>query len=523
MNGEVKKRVFQIIKAALFCILLALVLYKVQETVTSKFPISKVSLFYDEKKDYDVLMFGSSHMETYISPMDLWDDYGYTSYNFGNVGERVAQSYWTMRNAVNHKKPKIIILDTYMFGRNYKHEEGRTDPTHTAWDGFPLTVTKIQGIRDMFDDSDIQLEFMFPFCKFHSRWNELNETDFYPKPSVSMGLRSYDEAYLLEVVPQKEPELTTESIELNDEMTDVIYLNKFIEFCEEQDIRLLLVHTPYSAETAYQQCVNAAKQLAAERGIPFIDFVAMDSVIDVGIDMYNPSHVNPSGMRKVTHYIGDYLNAHYDLSDKRTNREYDNWNEKYAAYSELKRGALKRCKNVESSLMLLHDDDRSAIISIKKDSALYKNELVMQVLQNINREHVLEADKDIKSKELITLTQLADAQETGEEYVLAVNPKTKEIMELTGAQENAVLNLNDNSFLYTVDDEGGYPVLMDMDEEKRESKKLKNYFSVKEDMSRPDMQIFILDNRSNEILMVKQFWVKGPVNEMTINGAVLAR
>ncbi len=44
------------------------------------------SEFLASDTEYDVLFFGSSHVYSAISPMQLWKDYGITSYNLGCGG-----------------------------------------------------------------------------------------------------------------------------------------------------------------------------------------------------------------------------------------------------------------------------------------------------------------------------------------------------------------------------------------------------------------------------------------------------
>ena len=43
----------------------------------------KLSPFFREEQDYDVLFLGNSHMINGVLPMQLWDEYGITSYNLG--------------------------------------------------------------------------------------------------------------------------------------------------------------------------------------------------------------------------------------------------------------------------------------------------------------------------------------------------------------------------------------------------------------------------------------------------------
>ena len=70
--------------------------------------------FLQEDRDYDVLFFGSSHAVNGIYPMELWKDYGITSYNLSGHGAGLAASYWTMRLATQYHKPRVAVLDVLL-------------------------------------------------------------------------------------------------------------------------------------------------------------------------------------------------------------------------------------------------------------------------------------------------------------------------------------------------------------------------------------------------------------------------
>ena len=73
----------------------------------------KSSDFFEQKEDFDVLFMGSSHMMNAVFPMDLWNDYGFVSYNMANGGEQTGGTYYNMLLALKHTKPKLIVLDTF--------------------------------------------------------------------------------------------------------------------------------------------------------------------------------------------------------------------------------------------------------------------------------------------------------------------------------------------------------------------------------------------------------------------------
>ena len=65
-------------------------------------------------------------------------------------------------------------------------------------------------------------------------------------------------------------------------------------------------------------------------------FFAMDTV-DYQTDMHDPdSHLNPSGARKITDYMGRLLSQQYKIPDQRNNPEYQSWYEDAEQYRQEK-------------------------------------------------------------------------------------------------------------------------------------------------------------------------------------------
>ena len=60
----------------------------------------KYGPFFEDQQDYDVLFLGTSRVLDGISPMELWRDYGITSYNMGNSSECLEVTEWVLRLAL---------------------------------------------------------------------------------------------------------------------------------------------------------------------------------------------------------------------------------------------------------------------------------------------------------------------------------------------------------------------------------------------------------------------------------------
>ena len=128
--------------------------------------------FLKEDRDYDVLFFGSSHVVNGVFPMELWKDYGITSYNLSGHGAGLPASYWTMRLATQYHKPRVAVLDV-LFAQSGTTEMS-ISLAHELLDPFPLSKTKLQAIRDLYPTKAQQAELLFPFDVYHNRWKQLD-------------------------------------------------------------------------------------------------------------------------------------------------------------------------------------------------------------------------------------------------------------------------------------------------------------------------------------------------------------
>ena len=98
------------------------------------------------------------------------------------------------------------------------------------------------------------------------------------------------------------------------------------------------------------------------------------------------------------------------------------------------------------ALMLLHDDDFACTVTIGAGNALFENEKLMTLMQNIAREHVFEEDLFAKwSNSLFPLERLDEAAQSGQSYAAGINRAAGEITETVGADvpEGVHITLSD--------------------------------------------------------------------------------
>lgn len=278
---------------------------------------SQKGIEYEKKNTIDYLVLGDSEAFTSISPMEIWNKHGFTGYNLGAPGERLQKTYYLFDKVLKNQKPKVVLLET-----------------NSAYRGFRISKEINEISRDF-------LKNYFAVYEHHNRWKSFKFTseksnNVKSRPSevnILKGFRcntkieSYKKGnYIRKTKKTKEiPKVPR------------YYLNKIIELCNKNDIQLILYTVPTPVNWSYEKH-NAINNFAKENKLPLIDLNLKNDVIKMDWikDTYdNGDHINFYGSKKVTNYMGNYLEKNTSLIDHRKDKKYEYWNDSWKEYLNL--------------------------------------------------------------------------------------------------------------------------------------------------------------------------------------------
>lgn len=320
----------------------------------------KNGAFLQEDREYDVLLFGSSHMVNGIYPQLLWRDYGITAYNLAGHGCGLAASYWTMRLAVAQHKPKAAVLDVLFAQSNTT--EMNISLAHELLDPYPLSKEKIRAVTDLYAGSADRAELLFPLDVYHNRWKELDsamvdrgfsgETDLSPEKGAQVRVR---------VTPAAAQELIPQSQSMQERTLAMDYIEKFVTYCLDNDIVPVLTYLPCQISQEWQESCNAALELGRQLGAQVVDMQYMD-LIDNDTDWYDEAdHLNPSGVKKTTDCLGAFLRETLSLEDHRDSAD---WQADYARYEAFLVAQMQTCTDLNSLLSLADLTDATVTLAV---------------------------------------------------------------------------------------------------------------------------------------------------------------
>lgn len=340
---------------------------------------NKYAQFFNEKNDFDVLFLGTSHVVDAVYPLELWNDYGIVSYNFGGHGNQMPTNYWVLVNAMDYTTPELVVVDCTCLSSNAKTSEVSIEQTHVALDAFPITNNKLKAVDDLFESSKDKASFIWEFLTYHDRWSELTESDFEPKENQLKGA----EYHIKVSMPSIFEKVPRDQKSKNDTL-GVEYLKKIIELCNERGIEVLLTYVPFPALEFKQEEANLAYDIAEQYGLDYINFLDMD-IVDYATDCLDPgSHLNPSGGRKVTDYLGSYIVNNYDIKDRRQDENYKQWYEDYKKGTAFKFDKIRQLEDLDAYLCMLSDKNVNSCIYIRSDSPILKDYRMSLLLKNIS-------------------------------------------------------------------------------------------------------------------------------------------
>lgn len=410
-----KRKVRYVITSLVFLFVLFLSIQKATDILARKDSAIK---YQDIKEDeFDVLFFGNSHVINGIYPMELWKDYGIVSYNCAGHGNQIPTTYWMLRNVLDEKKmPKLVVIDIYAIDSNNKIRPERTgiDQQHISFDWIGFSKEKIGMVNYLLDDVETKMEFILPITIYHDRWKELSKKDF----EIPYGTGKGAEYRVKRTAPNDFSLISKEEM-ITDDSLGKQYLCKMIAECQSRGIEVLLVNIPYPANEEQQKWANSVELIAKEYGVQYLNLFYEDTGIDFFTDCYDEnSHLNPSGARRVTDFLGAYLQSEYGIADHRGEEEYAHWDIDYKEYAQDKWKALIKVQDgLGTYLSLLQDKNLDICLFFNGESEMLNWRTPPKLVENIT-----------------DLRRFQDARDKRKDYLLILDREENRTWEYVGSE-----------------------------------------------------------------------------------------
>ena len=311
MKNTIKIIMFITIAAIIYMRLSYLFIPKLNIKKYGMYNTSMYELLAEKQNTIDTIVLGDSLVYSAISPMEIYSKHGYTVFDCAEPAQIMSDAYEYYKIAIDSQNPKIVIIEPNMFFR---------DPKEKPWFNKTLKILKN----------------VFPLVKYHNNWKNL----FFGK-----NWGHINKGYIKILHTKSGFEYDYMAEELNDNpyvkgkykaiipSKNNIYIKKIIEDCKKRNIKVLLLGVPS------QRCWNYEKhkvimKLSKQYGVEYIN-LNLDDRIDIDWKKETKdrgNHLNYLGAKKVSEFLGNYLNSTNIVESHKHKKGYEGWDQVLKTY-----------------------------------------------------------------------------------------------------------------------------------------------------------------------------------------------
>lgn len=335
-NGAVGEAV----RVIAFLVIFVILLEGVSVTLFSEHTATKYnnrkrdaySFLTEKPNSLQIVGVGNSDLYSGFSPLDLWKQFGYTSTICASPRQKIRDSRDMLEQVLETQSPGIVLIEADMF---YDHNPDKVKGPEKAntWSDFFDQMDPDYFARD--------IENYFSVFKFHNYWKGGRQNRKHV-PYHSHGYK-YNNKICKLILPDYMKKTTrSEPMTRNNiRQADIL-----IGLCKEKGADVIITVLPSVTSWNYERH-NTVAQYARERGVPFYDLnLAYE---EVGIDSRNAfrdngNHLNYTGARAATAYLGRIIQKTGLLRDLRGDPAYGDWDESLRQFEAFRQSVEQKTR-----------------------------------------------------------------------------------------------------------------------------------------------------------------------------------
>lgn len=308
-----------VIYKIIFAIFVVITVFGLNRLLTPKYMShvvegSLIETYYEEEKNHDVIFIGDCEVYESFSPVILWEEYGINSFIRGSAQQLIWQSYYLLEETLRYEKPDVVVFN--VLSMKYDTPQ-REEYNRMTLDGMKWSKSKYDAIQASMMEEEKLIEYMIPFLRYHSRWNQLEKDDFtYFLEKEKLFHNGY---YMrVDVKPVEYIPRAKKLPEYKFGENSYYYLDMMVALCKKNDIELILMKAPTLYPHWYDEWDEQMVAYAKRNEVKYINY--LDVVEEIGIDFEKDTydgglHMNLTGAEKVSRYLGEILQKEYALED----------------------------------------------------------------------------------------------------------------------------------------------------------------------------------------------------------------
>lgn len=241
-------------------------------------------------------VFGSSRASHHYDPETFEESLGVPTYNCGIDGNGILLAWCFLNNIIKQgEKPEVIVYDFFPRFDLYCNDDRQRALTHIK------PYYDIDGMKDFINDfSDNEYaKLHLSTYRYNSAFIQVLSDAIAPRQQNIKGYKPYSGCITTDFVRSEEPvPPIIDSLKTK-------YLNKFIETCRSNDIRLVFVISPHFFESDTDYAGLLKKNADSE--ITIIDMSNSAPFPNNKSLFVDPSHLNNTGAELFSSMLADSL------------------------------------------------------------------------------------------------------------------------------------------------------------------------------------------------------------------------
>lgn len=262
--------------------------------------------FYNQPKNsLDFVAIGSSHAYCTFDPIYLEKLTGKKSYTFSTAALSFPGRLCYLKEMYKRQNPKVVFMDmTGVDLEDATFEKHR----HENFSYLPMTLNRY---RYAFLSVQPKLweEMAYPLRLYHSNWTKFNSyqviTFFKGNPVKHQGYVTLKDAHPIT--------LAKDNLSANHSINvlKLSMLDQIVELAKSHNTTLVLFAAPSSMEDQAAYLSILEKRYSSKNNVHFLNMNdwLKQSRLDEKTDFFDSNHLNYAGVRKISPFIAQYLNA----------------------------------------------------------------------------------------------------------------------------------------------------------------------------------------------------------------------
>lgn len=304
-------------KIGIRCILIAVITCTLLVWLSPIFGEDKSSSAYQLRvlpdDTIDILVLGSSHAQYSVNPGVIYTETGYYSFVMGSGCQPMVMSYYNLEEALKTQHPEIVLLDvfTMMPAQSVCYADGMFYVAGSQLTG----KTRVDALSEVDNPEKIQ-EYIFDIAITHDRW----KNDDFGSEDFIDGMMGYVSQPVKDYVFHHLVPFERGNTEVSLKEKDLKYLDKIIDLCNENGIRLILMKAACDIDQENYDTLQAIWDYAEEKNVEYLDFLQLAEEIGFTLGMDGDTwHNNVWGSQKVSRYISNYIVENGYIYNHQTN------------------------------------------------------------------------------------------------------------------------------------------------------------------------------------------------------------